>query len=261
MQLLQHMFDRFDTLADVFQVQKVGVRVATLTSYDPTPDVFQVQKVRKTANESYLAAAGLPDPALLPSETDRACGIAGFGFALINIMEVVNLEIRNLGLPEGLNLSVQVGIDSGFAIAGVIGHKTFQYDLCGDAVNTAARMCSYSEPGRVNVSERTHALVSHRFSSEEQAEREIKGKGRMKTYFLNNAPPPATPGPPSYHANPALQLSGKAVIAAVSAAPTPSATPAPSAVPTASLTCETRGRAEEFQREAEKLQHEEACTC
>jgi hypothetical protein len=55
MQLLQHMFDRFDKLADV----------------------FQVQKVRKTANESYLAAAGLPDPDLLPSETDRACGIAG----------------------------------------------------------------------------------------------------------------------------------------------------------------------------------------
>ena len=55
MQLLQHMFDRFDKLVDV----------------------FQVQKVRKTANESYLAAAGLPDPDLLPSETDRACGIAG----------------------------------------------------------------------------------------------------------------------------------------------------------------------------------------
>ena len=96
-----------------------------------------------------------------------------------------------------------MGIDSGFAIAGVIGHKTFQYDLCGDAVNTAARMCSYSEPGRVNVSQRTHALVRHRFSSEEQAEREIKGKGRMKTYFLNNTPPPATADSddgPSQHA-------------------------------------------------------------
>ena len=127
-------------------------------------------------------------------------------------MEVVNLEMRNLGLPPGLNLSVQVGIDSGFAIAGVIGHKTFQYDLCGDAVNTAARMCSYSEPGRVNVSQRTHALVRHRFSSEEQAEREIKGKGRMKTYFLHNTPPPGTPGSgaPSHHPCPALQPSGEA---------------------------------------------------
>ena len=59
MQLLQHMFDRFDKLADVFQVQKVRARVTHLTSYnsnpDPNPkpnpnlnpnvaDVFQVQK-------------------------------------------------------------------------------------------------------------------------------------------------------------------------------------------------------------------------
>ena len=166
MQVLQHMFDRFDKLADV----------------------FQVQKVRKTANEYYLVAAGLPDPALLPSETDRACGIAGFGFALINIMEVVNLEMRSLGI-DGVKFSVQVGIDSGFAIAGVIGHKTFQYDLCGDAVNTAARMCSYSEPGRVHVSQRTHQLLCHRFDSILRGEREIKGKGMMKTYFLANAPP------------------------------------------------------------------------
>ena len=93
--------------------RKVRVRITTLTSDNPNPNVVQVQKVRKTANESYLAAAGLPDPDLLPSETDRACGIAGFGFALINIMEVVNLEMRNLGLPPGLHLSVQVGIDSG----------------------------------------------------------------------------------------------------------------------------------------------------
>ena len=47
----------------------------------------------------------------------------------------------------------QVGIHSGSAIAGIVGHKTFQYDLCGDAVNTAARMCSYSSPGHVHISE------------------------------------------------------------------------------------------------------------
>ena len=42
--MLQKIFDKFDQLADM----------------------FGVQKVRKTANEYYLAAAGLPDPLLLP---------------------------------------------------------------------------------------------------------------------------------------------------------------------------------------------------
>ena len=84
-----------------------------------------------------------------------------------------------------------MGLHSGGAIAGVIGHKTFQYDLCGDAVNTAARMCSTSEPGRVHVSETTHALLKHQFDAEDRGEREVKGKGRMHTYFVHNAPPGA----------------------------------------------------------------------
>ena len=86
--------------------------------------------------------------------------------------------------------SYSTGIDSGSAIAGIIGHKTFQYDLCGDAVNTAARMCSYSEPGRVHVTDNAHALLRHRFDATLRGEREIKGKGKMKTYFLLNSPPP-----------------------------------------------------------------------
>ena len=48
-----------------------------------------------------------------------------------------------------VSLQLQVAVHSGSAIAGIIGHKRFQYDLCGDAVNTAARMCSTSQPGRV----------------------------------------------------------------------------------------------------------------
>ena len=115
-----------------------------------------------------------------------SCGIAGFAFAMINIMQVINLELKGVGL----NFTVQVGIDSGSAIAGIIGHKTFQYDLCGDAVNTAARMCSYSEPGRVHVTDNAHALLRHRFDATLRGEREIKGKGKMKTYFLLNSPPP-----------------------------------------------------------------------
>jgi len=40
------------------------------------------RQVRKTANEYYLVAAGLPDPNLLPNCHDRAAAIAGFGFAM-----------------------------------------------------------------------------------------------------------------------------------------------------------------------------------
>ncbi|MGB2331339.1 MAG: MsnO8 family LLM class oxidoreductase, partial [Pseudomonadales bacterium] len=48
--LLQDIFDRFDTLTDT----------------------YSVQRVRKTVNESYMVAAGLPDPDLLRSPKERA---------------------------------------------------------------------------------------------------------------------------------------------------------------------------------------------
>jgi class 3 adenylate cyclase len=77
-----------------------------------------------------------------------------------------------------------VGIHSGPVIAGVIGINKFAYDLWGDAVNVASRMESHGEPGRVHVSEATHALLSNDFKCEARGEIEIKGCGKMRTWFV-----------------------------------------------------------------------------
>ena len=80
---------------------------------------------------------------------------------------------------------------------GVIGHKTYQYDLCGDAVNTAARMCAGSEPGRVHVSQAAWDQLRGRFGATYRGTRVYKGKGEMHTYFLDNTPGPASTRSPS----------------------------------------------------------------
>ena len=157
---LQLVFDRFDQLADT----------------------FKVQKVRKTVNEYYMVAAGLPDPEVLVGARERALAITALAFSMVHVMDILNSEqlLRELGVT----LQAQVGIHSGSAIAGIIGHKRFQYDLCGDAVNTAARMCSYSEPGCINVSPTTLALVADEYGCLYRGERAVKGKGNMALYFL-----------------------------------------------------------------------------
>ncbi|MBP5437706.1 MAG: adenylate/guanylate cyclase domain-containing protein, partial [Treponema sp.] len=72
-------------------------------------------------------------------------------------------------------------------VAGIICKRKFIYDLWGASVNLAARMESYGEPNRINVSqfvvERLRAFPEYSF--EERPEREIKGFVRMKTYFIN----------------------------------------------------------------------------
>lgn len=79
-------------------------------------------------------------------------------------------------------------------MAGVIGLKRFLYDVWGDAVNTASRMESAGEPGRIHVSSAFHAELADSFLFETRDMIEVKGKGQMQTYFLlgrasKDAPP------------------------------------------------------------------------
>ena len=89
---------------------------------------------------------------------------------------------------------MRIGIACGEAIAGIIGTKRLSYDLWGDAVNTASRMESHGEAGKIHVSEEfKHAVEtvhepSLRFIP--RGEIDIKGKGTMRTYFLEKVSEP-----------------------------------------------------------------------
>ena len=60
-------------------------------------------------------------------------------------------------------MDCQAGIHTGPVVAGIVGLKKFQYDICGDTVNLAARMESSGEAGKVNISRTTYALVKDKF--------------------------------------------------------------------------------------------------
>jgi class 3 adenylate cyclase len=79
---------------------------------------------------------------------------------------------------------VRVGIDSGPVVAAVIGKRKFSYDIWGDVVNTASRMESHGVPGRIQVTEHVHDLLRDTYDFEYRGEIEVKGKGPMRTYFL-----------------------------------------------------------------------------
>ena len=162
-EILQLVFDRFDLLADL----------------------FLVQKVRKTVYESYMLAAGLPDKEMLEGQAARAHAVVSLAGVMVSMMEIINRQLSTkYGMPPSIQLSLQIGIHSGSAIAGIMGHKRFQYDLCGDDVNVAARMMGGSAPRCINVSETTYELIKHDFESIDRGERFVKGKGMMRQYFI-----------------------------------------------------------------------------
>ena len=66
----------------------------------------------------------------------------------------------------------------------MIGKRKFQYNLWGDTVNTASRMESHGEAGKIQVSADTHALIQSEFECTSRGVQTIKGKGQMQTWFV-----------------------------------------------------------------------------
>ncbi|MBD3664757.1 adenylate/guanylate cyclase domain-containing protein [Sulfitobacter aestuariivivens] len=127
----------------------------------------------KTIGDAYMVAAGLP-----VAREDHAAVIADMALAMQ--AEVVRLS-EELGEPVDL----RIGIHSGPAIAGVIGTSKVFYDVWGDTVNTASRMESHGEPGRIQVTEPTRLLLQDAFAFTERGPVEIKGVGIVKTWWLD----------------------------------------------------------------------------
>ncbi|MEE8218431.1 MAG: adenylate/guanylate cyclase domain-containing protein [Vicinamibacteria bacterium] len=84
----------------------------------------------------------------------------------------------NAERPEGPELRIRIGINSGKAVAGEIGSvNKMEYTVLGDTVNTASRLESaVAKPGSVVVGKQTREAVGDTFECEELGSFSLKGK-------------------------------------------------------------------------------------
>jgi class 3 adenylate cyclase len=158
------------------------------TKIDKISSKYNIEKI-KTLGDCYMAASGIPKP-----RHDHAEMIARMAIEVID-------EMKDFITDNGVSLKFRIGIDCGPVVAGVIGEQKFIYDLWGDPVNTASRMEDYGVIGKIHCTERfkkaiekSKTNVNPLFSMgdntikdiifEERGDIEIKGKGTMRTYFM-----------------------------------------------------------------------------
>lgn len=157
--------------AQVSPAELVEMLNQLFTEFDRVARKYGLEKI-KTIGDAYMAVAGVPDPM-----ENHAENTARFALEVMDIMQAYRERTGNA-------LEIRVGLHTGSAVAGVIGENKFAYDLWGDAINTASRMESHGEPGKIQVSDDFRNRLPDNFIFEERGELEVKGKGKMKTWFL-----------------------------------------------------------------------------
>ena len=175
-------FVEFTQTAEKLSAKELVSEINTcFRAFDEIIQKYQIEKI-KTIGDAYMAAGGLHVPRTSePGDVVRAA------------LEMQEFMIKHQSEREEQNLpafKMRVGIHTGPVVAGIVGVKKFQYDIWGDTVNTASRMESAGEPGKVNISHDTYILLNTHTDSEQQFEFEsrgkisVKGKGEMEMHFV-----------------------------------------------------------------------------
>ncbi|XP_055849735.1 soluble guanylate cyclase 88E [Episyrphus balteatus] len=154
-------------------MEVVSMLNAMYSIFDTLTERNNVYKV-ETIGDAYMVVSGAPEKDA--NHAEKVCDMA---------LDMVD-AITDLKDPStGQHLRIRVGVHSGAVVAGIVGLKMPRYCLFGDSVNTASRMESTSSAMKIHISESTKDLLGPSYRVSDRGEIDVKGKGTMKTYWLD----------------------------------------------------------------------------
>jgi class 3 adenylate cyclase len=143
-------------------------------AFDEIVEKYGIEKI-KTIGDSYMCAGGLP----VVNQT-HAQDVVN---AALEIQTFISNRIAEKARSGQEAFQVRIGIHTGPVVAGIVGFKKFAYDIWGDTVNTASRVESGGEAGKVNISAPTYALIKEEFHCTYRGSIAIKKQRRTGHVF------------------------------------------------------------------------------
>jgi adenylate cyclase len=148
--------------------------------FDSVVEKFGIEKI-KTIGDAYMCAGGIP-------EKNRTNPVEVI-LAALEMKGYMN-KLKTTSEIEGMKYwDIRIGIHTGTVVAGVVGQKKLSYDIWGDTVNTASRMESSGEAGKINISGTTYEFVRDFFTCEYRGKMPVKYKGELEMYFVTGIVP------------------------------------------------------------------------
>jgi class 3 adenylate cyclase len=160
-----------ELVASISAITLVNELNDIFSRFDEIMEETEIEKI-ETIGDAYMAAGGL--------EKEMANHAAN----CIRAAQMMLSYLEERNKSHEIKWKMRVGIHSGTAVAGVVGKKKFAYDLFGDTINTASRMESSGEVGKINISSSTYKLIKNNFSCISRGKIHAKGKGELEMYFV-----------------------------------------------------------------------------